>query len=103
MSGGQEVAVQAGRAQGPRRQGEAVSGGPLRDQRSLELLREELLPVLQVGRVHLQEGRTARVPRLQHAALRGAERQGVSHLHRHNTRSKLDLQVQNQNLQSDQT
>lgn len=67
MCGGQEVAVQPGWAQAVHGDGEAVRWRRRWGQRSLKLrLREELLPVLQVGRVHLQEGRAARVARLQH-------------------------------------
>lgn len=67
------MAVQAGRSQAVHGDGQALSmrgrRRRRRRQRSLELrLREELLPVLQVGRVHLEEGRAARVPRLQHGA-----------------------------------
>ncbi len=89
MCGGQEVTVQAGWAQAVHGDGEAVRWRR-RSQRSLQLrLREELLPVLQVGRVHLQEGRAARVARLQHGCPPAAGRRdqtgrAVNHQH-HNT------------------
>lgn len=67
--------MQAGWSQAVHRDGEAVRvrrWQRRRRQRSLELrLREELLPVLQVGRVHLEEGRAARVARLQHGCCWG--------------------------------
>lgn len=67
MRGGQEVTVKAGWAHAFHRDREAISWWQRRHQRSLQLgLREELLPVLQVGRVHLQEGRAAWVAWLQH-------------------------------------
>lgn len=69
------MAVQAGWSQAVHRDGEAVRvrrRQRRRRQRSLELrLREKLLPVLQVGRVHLEEGRAARVARLQHGCCWG--------------------------------
>lgn len=75
MCGGQEVAVKAGRAHAFHGDREAVGRWQRRQQGGLELgLREELLPVLQVGRVHLQEGRAARVARLQHGCPPAAER-----------------------------
>lgn len=75
MRRGQEVAVQAGLTQAVHGHGEAVrwrQGG----QRSLQLrLREELLPVLQVGRVHLQEGRATGLTWLQHGCWGGGSRE----------------------------
>lgn len=62
--------MQTGLAQGVHGDGEAVRWREMRGQRRLQLsLGEELLPVLQVGRVHLQEGRAAGVARLQHGGL----------------------------------
>lgn len=75
MCGGQEVAVKAGRAHAFHRDSEAIRWWQRRHQGGLQLgLREELLPVLQVGRVHLQEGRSARVAGLQHGCPPAAER-----------------------------
>lgn len=75
MCGGQEVAVKAGRAHAFHRDREAIGWWQRWHQGSLQLgLREEMLPVLQVGRVHLQEGRAARLAWLQHGCPPAAER-----------------------------
>lgn len=75
MRRGQEVTVQAGWTQVVHRDGEAIRWRWWWGQRGLQLrLREELLPVLQVGWVHLQEGRATRVARLQHCCPSAAER-----------------------------
>lgn len=69
------MAVKAGRAHAFHGDGEAIGWRQRRHQGSLQLgLREELLPVLQVGRVHLEEGRAARVAWLQHGCPPAAER-----------------------------
>lgn len=95
MRGGQEVAVKAGRAHAFHRDGEAISWWQRRHQGGLQLgLREELLPVLQVGRVHLQEGRAARVPGLQHGCPLASERRESrqSDMHQRQTSGKKRLE-----------
>lgn len=95
MCGGQEVAVEAGRAQALHRDGEAIGRRQRRHQGSLQLgLREELLPVLQVGRVHLEEGRAARVARLQHGCRPAAARRENSQTCISATHHKVLLTIQ---------
>lgn len=82
MRGGQEVAVKAGRAHAFHGDGEAIGWRQRRHQGSLQLgLREELLPVLQVGRVHLEEGGAARVAWLQHGCRRRLRGQRTDRRH----------------------
>ncbi|KAI3372966.1 hypothetical protein L3Q82_023406, partial [Scortum barcoo] len=101
----QEVAVQAGRPQGVHAMGGARrsggGGGGGRGGRLQLRLREELLPVLQVGRVHLQEGRAARVARLASAWLpagcwggRGQRRGAVNHQHHDTQRDAQEVAME---------